>query len=228
MSIGLKLKSKLIKPYIKLKSNFTKFVYKKKNPTCYFSKNVQIIGTKKLALGTNITISRDTWININNREYDDVYMKVGDNSFIGRNNFFTVGKSIELGKYFFSSKDCKFIGAGHEKNPFMPYILGAVEKKNKIIIEDNVCLGAGVTICGNVTIGFGSIIGADSVVVNNIPPLSIAVGSPAKVIKRFDINEKKWKEINEYKENINSSDVSFQIESKKIDINYYASETYWY
>ena len=124
MSIGQNLKSKLIKPYITLKSNFTKIAFRIKNPTCYFAKNVQIIGTKKLKLGTNITISSESWININNREDDDVYMSVGDNSFIGRNNFFTIGKSIELGKYFFSSKDCKFIGAGHEKNPFQPYILG--------------------------------------------------------------------------------------------------------
>lgn len=227
MSIGQKIKSKLIKPYIKLKSNITKLKYIQKNPTCYFSKNVQIIGTKKLILGTNITISKDTWININNREDDDVYMSIGDNSFIGRNNFFTVGKSIELGKYFFSSKDCKFIGAGHEKNPLQPYILGSVEKKNKIIIEDNVCLGAGVTICGNIKIGFGSIIGADSVVVSDIPPLSIAVGSPAKVIKRFDINEKKWKQINEYKKILCSDDELFQLESKKLEINYYAADLYW-
>ena len=104
---------------------------------------------------------------------------------------------------------------------------GEVEKKNKIVIEDNVCLGAGVTICGNVKIGFGSIIGADAVVVSDIPPLSIAVGSPAKVIKRFDSNEKKWKQINEYKESLCLSDDFLQIESKRIGINYYAAETYW-
>ena len=57
--------------------------------------------------------------------------------------------------------------------------------KGSIIIEDNVWLGEMACILGGVTIGKGSIIGAGSVVTKSIPPYSLAVGSPAKVIKSF-------------------------------------------
>ncbi len=52
-----------------------------------------------------------------------------------------------------------------------------------ITIEDDCWLGSGVKVLDRVTIGHGSVIGAGSVVTKNIPPFSIAVGVPAKVIK---------------------------------------------
>jgi serine O-acetyltransferase len=51
------------------------------------------------------------------------------------------------------------------------------------VIEDRVDIGCGVAILGNVTVGHDSVIGANAVVVNDIPPHSLAVGLPAKVVK---------------------------------------------
>ncbi|MEL6552371.1 MAG: DapH/DapD/GlmU-related protein [Cyanobacteria bacterium J06621_11] len=52
-----------------------------------------------------------------------------------------------------------------------------------ITIGDDCWIGSGVRIVDGVTIGTGSVIGAGAVVTKNIPPNSIAVGAPAKVIK---------------------------------------------
>jgi len=51
------------------------------------------------------------------------------------------------------------------------------------VIEDRVDLGCGVAVLGPVTIGHDSIIGANAVVVKDVPPGSLAVGVPAKIIK---------------------------------------------
>jgi lipopolysaccharide O-acetyltransferase len=61
-----------------------------------------------------------------------------------------------------------------------------------VIIEDNVWIGEFVSILPGVRIGKGSIIGTMSVVSKNIPEFCIAAGSPAKVIKKYDFNLKKW------------------------------------
>ena len=45
---------------------------------------------------------------------------------------------------------------------------------------------------GNVKIGHGSIIGAESLVLQDVPPFSIAVGNPAIVIKRYSFSKKAW------------------------------------
>jgi acetyltransferase-like isoleucine patch superfamily enzyme len=61
-----------------------------------------------------------------------------------------------------------------------------------IIIEDNVWIGEFVSILPGVTVGKGSIIGANSVVSKSIPPNCIAVGNPAKVIKKFNFATGRW------------------------------------
>ena len=60
------------------------------------------------------------------------------------------------------------------------------------MIEENVWLGDGVCVLPGVTIGKGSIIGANAVVNKNIPAYCIAAGVPAKVIKKFDEQLKQW------------------------------------
>jgi serine O-acetyltransferase len=51
-------------------------------------------------------------------------------------------------------------------------------------IEDRVDIGCGACVLGNVTVGHDSLIGANAVIVSDIPPYSTAVGVPARVIKR--------------------------------------------
>jgi len=63
-------------------------------------------------------------------------------------------------------------------------------KSNPVRIENNVWIGDSAIVCKGVVIGENSIIGAGSVVVNEIPPNSIAAGNPAKVVRSLDANEK--------------------------------------
>lgn len=59
-------------------------------------------------------------------------------------------------------------------------------KIGKVILEDNVFIGANCTILPNVTIGKNSIVGSGSVVTKDIPKNSVVAGNPAKVICTID------------------------------------------
>ena len=73
-----------------------------------------------------------------------------------------------------------------------PIIDQGYVSKGDVIIEDESWIGINSCILSGVRIGRHSIIGANSVVTKDIPPYSLAVGNPAKVIRKYDFNTKKW------------------------------------
>jgi len=75
-----------------------------------------------------------------------------------------------------------------------------------IVIGANVFMGAHSKIVGGVTIGFGSVIGAGSLVTTNVPPLSQVVGSPAKIISRYSIERCRWEKVSDLLETMISED----------------------
>jgi acetyltransferase-like isoleucine patch superfamily enzyme len=63
------------------------------------------------------------------------------------------------------------------------------ESFKKVIIGKRVWIGANVTILPGVTIGDNTVVGAGSIVAKSLPPNSVAVGVPAKVVKSFALEE---------------------------------------
>ena len=61
-----------------------------------------------------------------------------------------------------------------------------------ILISDDVWIGANAVITAGVTLGKHCIIGAGSVVTKDIPAYSIAVGNPAKVVKKYNFQMDIW------------------------------------
>ncbi|OFY51436.1 MAG: maltose acetyltransferase [Bacteroidetes bacterium GWF2_41_31] len=94
---------------------------------------------------------------------------------------------VHFGNNFHSGSECLVITQNHnyDAGEKIPYDDSLILKK--IIIEDNVWLGARVIITGNITIGEGAIIAAGSVVVKDIPKYAIVGGNPAKILKYRDI-----------------------------------------
>jgi acetyltransferase-like isoleucine patch superfamily enzyme len=61
-----------------------------------------------------------------------------------------------------------------------------------ITVEDECWIGANAVITAGVTLGKHSVIAAGAVVTKSIPPYSVAVGNPARVIKQYDFEKKQW------------------------------------
>ena len=65
-------------------------------------------------------------------------------------------------------------------------------KTDQIIIEDNVWIGANSSVLAGVHIGEHVVVGAGSVVTKDIPPFSVVVGNPARILKVYDHKEQRW------------------------------------
>ena len=118
-------------------------------------------------------------------------IQIGENSSVQYNTLMTgYGEPgdtkglIKIGNNVRIAPNVMIISANHiYENPDIPICKQGMDIK-PITIEDDVWVAGRVNIMAGVTIGKGSVIGAGSVVTKDIPPYSVAVGVPAKVIKK--------------------------------------------
>ncbi|MBU0681661.1 MAG: acyltransferase [Proteobacteria bacterium] len=72
-------------------------------------------------------------------------------------------------------------------HPDMPAALVRELQTEQVVIEDGCWLGYGCVVLKGVRIGERSVIGANAVVTHDIPPYSVAVGNPARVIRKIEL-----------------------------------------
>jgi len=112
------------------------------------------------------------------------HIEIGEGTYIGP-YFCAAGPgNIRIGKHCMIASHSSMYANNHVfSDPTI--IIGAQGVTAEgIVIEEDCWLGTGVRVLDGVTIGRGSVIGAGAVVTKDIPPFSIAVGVPAKVIAK--------------------------------------------
>jgi acetyltransferase-like isoleucine patch superfamily enzyme len=111
------------------------------------------------------------------------HLMIGADTFIGHQVLIAGGDaSIVIGSYCDIAPCATIISGSHEISRVGPRAAGAGQSRS-IVIEDGVWIGAGSIILGGVRIGKHSVIGAGSVVVHDIPPNSVALGSPCRATR---------------------------------------------
>lgn len=158
-----------------------------------FGRDVKMIGMRRICFGRNVVVGARSWINVNNWGDEGIAFRLGDNSFIGVDNFFTVGGLIEIGPYCLTAKGVSFVGSSHiYENPLLPYAKTGTTSHFEIRIGSNCFFGIDSRVIGDVRVGHGSVIGAGSVVTDDVPAFSLVVGNPGRVIKRYDFKSRSW------------------------------------
>lgn len=122
--------------------------------------------------------------------YINGFSQFNGNTWLGKNCHFNgisvrgSGK-VTIGSNFHSGPECIIISEIHDyRGNALPYDEKMLPQD--VVIGDNVWIGTRVMILGGVNIGEGVIIQAGSVVVSDIPPLSIAGGHPARIFSSRD------------------------------------------
>ena len=118
---------------------------------------------------------------------------IGDRTKIGLSN--TIIGPVTIGNDIRLAQNITLSGLNHNyEDVSMPIHVQGVSTA-PIIIEDETWIGANVVVVAGVTIGKHSIVAAGSIVTKDIPPYSVAVGNPARIIKQYNFQTSNWEKI---------------------------------
>jgi acetyltransferase-like isoleucine patch superfamily enzyme len=146
----------------------------------YVSGHVEVYVGDNVWLGGKIVI-------LSGSMHDNPKVVIGNNSQLGWNVAISVSKEVIIEDNVYVSFDCRIAdGDGHPREADLraAHMPPKLEDIRPVRICRNAWIGNGAHILKGVTIGEGAIIGANSVVMSNVPPYSLAVGNPARVFMK--------------------------------------------
>jgi len=172
---------------------------------CFIDRRAHIFNYRTIKFGKWSRISRECLLNYMVCSRREKTLSIGDHSFIGpfcivnpQTSYIDIGNNCSINAFSrlyggggLVIRDNTRIGTGAIILPMnhvfegrdVP-IMQQGETRNGITIGSDVWIGAGVKILDGVEVGDGCVIGAGAVVTKTIPPYSVVVGVPAKVVKK--------------------------------------------
>lgn len=148
----------------------------------YIGKHCALKGKSNIVLDDGVTV----------RPYAQIWsgggtVRIGRGSEIGERCRISIANSLEIGEKVLLSPNVYITDCDHEyRNIDVPVIeQGIVQKGQAVSIGDGSYIGINTVIVGNVKIGKHCVIGANSVVTKDVPDYSVAVGILARVIKNI-------------------------------------------
>jgi acetyltransferase-like isoleucine patch superfamily enzyme len=158
---------------------------------------LQILGTKNISIGSNVYIAYKAYLAaVPLTGEKTCSLEIGNGTSLGNFNHIFATKKITIGKNVLTA-DKVYISDnlhGYE-DILIPIVHQSIKQVDIVEIGDGTWIGEHVCIIG-AKIGRNCVIGANSVVRREIPDYCVAVGSPAKIIKRFNIENNIWEKTN--------------------------------
>lgn len=166
--------------------------------SCTLQHDIRIDGEKGIELHDGVIIQRGSWLAaVPLTGKSSALLKIGNNSVIGNYNHIYATSSIIIENDVLTADKVYISDCAHSfDDPAIPIIKQPIKQLKEITIGTGSWLGENVCIIG-ASIGKNSVIGANSVVTHDIPDYCIAVGSPAKIIKKFNFETHCWERYND-------------------------------
>lgn len=157
-----------------------------------YGPNLLISGAKAIEIGDRVLLGRQARLEAVGGG-DGIQLRIGDRSRIGPYAHIGAALSLTIGKGVGISTGVLIIDHDHDfRDPRKGYYGTGFLVASPIVIHDKAWIGERAIVLKGVTIGEGAIVGAGALVNRDVPPYSIAVGVPAKVIRRFDFDAGQW------------------------------------
>ena len=137
----------------------------------------------RLEVGEHTLLEPHVWVTIG----PEARVRIGGGTYLNIGVMVAAVQLVEIGDHCMFANGC-FVSDGAHRfdDADMPVPWQGFTSKAPTRVGDNVWCGANVVITSGVTVGERCVIGANSVVTRDIPPFSVAAGSPAKVLREVE------------------------------------------
>jgi acetyltransferase-like isoleucine patch superfamily enzyme len=149
------------------------------------STRMDVLPFNRFEMGDYSTI--EDFCTINNG-VGDVF--IGSETRVGMGN--VIIGPVTIGNNVIFAQNIVMSGLNHSYEDLNLPISKQKEITSLITVEDDCWIGANAVITAGVTIGKHSVVAAGAVVTKSVPPFSVAVGNPARIIKQYNFEKKQW------------------------------------
>ena len=119
-------------------------------------------------------------------EPGQVRISIGDGTYVGPFARISALGGVTIGRQVLIADRCYLSDTGHAyEDVDRPIKQQPLREGRQVHIEDGAWLGIGVAVIGDVTVGRNAVVGAHSVVREDVPAFSVVSGDPARVIRRY-------------------------------------------
>jgi acetyltransferase-like isoleucine patch superfamily enzyme len=159
----------------------------------YIDDSLHIMGKKNISLSNNVFVGYKSWLAaIPHTNSQVCELLIGSGTRIGNFNHIYATRSIIIGNNVLTADKVYISDNMHNYEDIsIPIIHQNIKQLKTVVIKDGAWIGENVCIIG-ANVGKNTVIGANSVVTKDIPDYCVAVGSPAKIIKRFNNERMQW------------------------------------
>lgn len=153
---------------------------------------LKIQGAEYISLEKGVFIHDFVWLGAYPLEGNVPELRFEEGTCIGHFNHFSCSNKIIIGKHVLTADKVFIADNTHNfEDTGVPVMHQSIRVLKPVFIGDGAWIGENVSIIG-ASVGKNSIIGANSVVTKDIPDYCVAVGNPARVIKKFDHRTNTW------------------------------------
>ncbi|MHC1759633.1 MAG: DapH/DapD/GlmU-related protein [Negativicutes bacterium] len=169
--------------------------FKKLGTGSYFMEKLRLDGSRYIEIGNRVSVQKFSWLIALQIDETEPRMIIGDGCILGNFNHIAAVHRVVLGKNVLTADRVYISDNLHVYEDInTPIMHQGAAFKGAVEIGEGSWIGENVAIIG-ANIGKNCIIGANCVVTKDIPDYSVAVGNPAKVVKKFNQDTNQWEKV---------------------------------
>jgi acetyltransferase-like isoleucine patch superfamily enzyme len=153
-------------------------------------RGARLVRPELVCVGDRVFISEYGWLNAtDDRKDGKPTLYVGDDTYIGRFVHINAWQDVRIGRQVLIADRVFISDCGHQYNdPEVPIQLQPDPFLGPVRLDDGCWIGVGAVILPGVHIGRNAVVAANSVVKTDVPAGCVAVGAPARIIRRAEVS----------------------------------------